>query len=1056
MLSSNASRMVRPATRGTRFNVRGGRFIAISIFVAILAALFISASSASSNFGARNVRTGSRPAPDLADRENKGKTGGGSNESLLPVHGKSIGSSRFLALIPQLLQSPDTVATFASDCTTPKSSFVLGDTVCAIVTGYPDLTNFPRRLALVDSAGYVRDINPVTTDPESISFTLPTDPTSLIGVETVDNRGGWRINSLPGGSNRVRASAFFTVSDPQNAVANLVVYKSGAGDSAVVAGSNLSFGLWLTNRGPDAATNVQLTDAVPANTTFIDGQQDSGPAFNCTFDASSANCTIASLAPGATARFTLIYNVGSGTPVGTVISNTASITSDTAEANDLDNTETSTAVVKSGTPTTCTLDCPNDIVTTANTTQGGVDGAIVTFVAPEAVGSCGTVTASPASGSFFPVGQTQVNFTSATGGGSCSILVRVISGAPPTITCPPNQTVAAAAGESEASVNVGTPTNVSPANATVTSVRNDNRAVTDPYPVGTTTITWRATDADERTASCTQTITVTDPTPVTISCPADVTVTADSGECQADVNPGTATASPGATVEGLRNDNQALNDPYPAGQTRITWTATGTDGRVASCVQTITVNANDTTAPTLTVPANVNVTTDSCSALIDDELGVATADDNCSSSVSIVRSGVPTFTCPTPGNPNQQCESFVFPVGTTNVVYTATDAAGNSTSGIQQVTVTESTPPTITAPSDLTLNTGPGATACNKFVGDATLGTATANDNCPGVAVTRTGVPAGNLFPVGDTFIIHKATDVSGNITTATQKVTVVDNTPPTITAPADKTLYTGTLATSCDVTVGDLNATLGTATADDNCPGVTWARDGDNVFPLGNTTVTYTATDAQGQTASATQIVTVVDNTPPVVTPPANITVNLPLNSTATSMVVDYPNPATATDNCGGAITFGYSPASGSIFSVGTTTVTVTGTDARNNSSTATFTVTVLYNFTGFFSPVHNLPTLNAVNAGKAIPVKFSLSGDKGLNIFALDNPYTVSFNCATNDPGVDITETNTAGGSTLTYGPDQYHYNWKTESSWVGTCRQLIITLNDGSVHTANFKFK
>jgi hypothetical protein len=115
-----------------------------------------------------------------------------------------------------------------------------------------------------------------------------------------------------------------------------------------------------------------------------------------------------------------------------------------------------------------------------------------------------------------------------------------------------------------------------------------------------------------------------------------------------------------------------------------------------------------------------------------------------------------------------------------------------------------------------------------------------------------------------------------------------------------------------------------------------------------------------------------------------------------------------------------------------------------------------VLYNFTGFNSPVNNLPTLNAVNAGKNIPVKFSLSGNKGLNIMAADNPFSVSFNCATNDPGVDIVETNNPGQSTLTYSPDTYHYNWKTESSWAGTCRQLVITLNDGSVHTANFKFK
>jgi hypothetical protein len=95
-------------------------------------------------------------------------------------------------------------------------------------------------------------------------------------------------------------------------------------------------------------------------------------------------------------------------------------------------------------------------------------------------------------------------------------------------------------------------------------------------------------------------------------------------------------------------------------------------------------------------------------------------------------------------------------------------------------------------------------------------------------------------------------------------------------------------------------------------------------------------------------------------------------------------------------------------------------------------------------------------VNAGKGVPVKFSLSGNKGLSIFAANNPYSVPLNCSTSDPAVDITETLNAGGSSLSFSGDQYNYVWKTENSWVGTCRQLVVTLNDGTVHTANFKFK
>jgi hypothetical protein len=55
-----------------------------------------------------------------------------------------------------------------------------------------------------------------------------------------------------------------------------------------------------------------------------------------------------------------------------------------------------------------------------------------------------------------------------------------------------------------------------------------------------------------------------------------------------------------------------------------------------------------------------------------------------------------------------------------------------------------------------------------------------------------------------------------------------------------------------------------------------------------------------------------------------------------------------------------------------------------------------------------------------------------------------------------VDVSETLNAGGSSLSFSGDQYNYVWKTENSWAGTCRQLVLTLNDGTVHTANFKFK
>jgi hypothetical protein len=117
-----------------------------------------------------------------------------------------------------------------------------------------------------------------------------------------------------------------------------------------------------------------------------------------------------------------------------------------------------------------------------------------------------------------------------------------------------------------------------------------------------------------------------------------------------------------------------------------------------------------------------------------------------------------------------------------------------------------------------------------------------------------------------------------------------------------------------------------------------------------------------------------------------------------------------------------------------------------------------VQYNFAGFFPPVANLPTLNVVQAGRAIPVKFSLSGNKGLGIFAAGSPSSGPIACNSSDPATLLEDTVTAGGSSLGYDPatDQYIYVWKTEQGWAGTCRQLVVQLNDGSIHRANFKFK
>lgn len=132
--------------------------------------------------------------------------------------------------------------------------------------------------------------------------------------------------------------------------------------------------------------------------------------------------------------------------------------------------------------------------------------------------------------------------------------------------------------------------------------------------------------------------------------------------------------------------------------------------------------------------------------------------------------------------------------------------------------------------------------------------------------------------------------------------------------------------------------------------------------------------------------------------------------------------------------------------------------TYAPNNTGGICVAVYVRAEFTGFFAPVDNLPTMNSVKAGSAIPVKFSLGGDWGLDIFAAGYPKSEQIACTTGASLDNIENTVNAGGSSLSYDPvaDQYVYVWKTDKSWAGTCRQLVAKLADGTYHRANFQFK
>jgi len=363
---------------------------------------------------------------------------------------------------------------------------------------------------------------------------------------------------------------------------------------------------------------------------------------------------------------------------------------------------------------------------------------------------------------------------------------------------------------------------------------------------GSYTIHWKYDDGNGNVTTQNQTVTVIDATPPV---PQVATLPTITGSCNV-----TVSAIPkandvcGGVITATTNSALTYNT---RGTYTITWTYN--DGNGNSSTQTQTVNVVDVTAPTLTVPAN---TTISCGGSSNpSSTGTATATDNCSGVVSITYSDVTT------GN-------------TITRTWKATDAAGNISTGTQTITSVDNTKPTITDPKDVTVS-------CGTSILPSATGTATATDNCSTPTVTYGDVTSGNIITRTWT-----ATDAAGNSSSSTQVITIVDNTKPTISDPADVTVNCG---------ASTLPSATGTATATDNCstPTVTYSD-----LTSGNTiTRTWKATDASGNYATSTQVITIGSAFSASVT-------SVPTNSTytggvSTNLYIGYGAQSTALQMC-------------------------------------------------------------------------------------------------------------------------------------------------------------
>jgi hypothetical protein len=214
-----------------------------------------------------------------------------------------------------------------------------------------------------------------------------------------------------------------------------------------------------------------------------------------------------------------------------------------------------------------------------------------------------------------------------------------------------------------------------------------------------------------------------------------------------------------------------------------------------------------------------------------------------------------------------------------------------------------------------------------------------------------------------------------------------------------------------------------------------------------GQLDLSATCADLAGNQGSATYSVK-VDKTAPVLNPVVSPNpVLLGSSATVTANASDSLS-GIASQSCGALDTT----------SAGTKTVACTATDNAGNTASASVTYQVAYRWSGFFQPVDNAPTVNSVKAGSAIPVSFSLGGNYGLNIFAAGYPKVQQVACGNGAATDEIEQTVTAGASGLSYDATtgQYSYTWKTDKSWAGTCRQLVLKLVDGSEHIAGFQFR